>query len=62
MNQNWTEEKPTKDGYYWYRIDRQDLDAAMVYISYGWVEWPDHSSSKIETVNGLWYGPLEPPE
>jgi len=58
---DWTVEKPTKSGWYWYRADKQDPQAVIVYISLGEIEWPDHSSSKIEKENGLWYGPLEPP-
>ena len=68
---NWTIKKPEKDGWYWYRKGQESpevilgyalTESIMVYICYGIVEWPDHTSNKIEDINGIWYGPLEPPQ
>ncbi len=59
---NWTNKKPIKEGWYWYKLDRQDKDPAIVYVLGSNVSWFDGSITNIKEETGLWYGPLEPPE
>lgn len=60
----WTTEKPTKPGFYWYRLN--DHDDSPVIVSVGpdtdmVGPWPDGSDSRLSKENGEWAGPLEPP-
>lgn len=65
VEMNWTKEKPKEHGWYWHRLNREDKEPIIVDV-YGHfsmrVDWPDHSSSKIEDVEGEWCGPLTPPD
>lgn len=70
---NWTKEKPTQFGFYWFQplSERQDIPPSIVSV----FEWPDigdeltfvYTGSGItfeveREGNGLWYGPLTPPD
>jgi len=64
---NWTKEKPTKEGWYWYGSDVSDPKPTILWVDImnngqGWVSWPDHSSDRLTRVEGEWYGPLKLPE
>jgi hypothetical protein len=73
----WTEEKPTQEGFYWFRGLIGDAATGKVHdfrdkltvveiiykevgfyakiLGAGW--WP-----LIDTANGVWTGPIEPPQ
>jgi hypothetical protein len=71
----WTKEKPTQDGYYWYRWDHNDLgmeeEREFGEDSTGKIELGFVSKNEIdfgmnflpvELAQGYFWGPLLPPE
>jgi hypothetical protein len=63
---NWTEEKPTKEGWYWHKIIHHSrprvlhvfkLAGELVVDNMKW-----SSPAKVEDCRGLWAGPIEEPE
>lgn len=48
----WTTEKPTTEGWYWYRIDPLDKDPITDYVS-------EEDIQNDETADGEWQ-PVEP--
>jgi hypothetical protein len=60
---NWTQDKPTKDGWYWLRLDNEDNRTVMVYvISADRMVAIGHEREGNPAVQkGAWFGPLAPP-
>ena len=61
---NWTTDKPTKQGWYWWRYF---MDTIMVYVYFdkgkGHVQYSGHGTEDtLSLLNGEWFGPLEPPQ
>jgi hypothetical protein len=63
----WTKEKPTKEGFYWYREDGEKPEIVRCY-SIDPIEGPLFWEMGCEqdfhgnSMEGEWYGPLEVPE
>ena len=59
----WTPEKPTADGVYWY-TDGEPGEPTPVRVAGGIVYWFGHDwfDSLAEMDDGWWHGPLLPPE
>jgi len=63
---NWTKEKPTKQGYYWWRQYPSTKPRIAKVWGYDgeceYVAWmgTDNDSNLIDT-EGEWFGPIEPP-
>ena len=61
---NWTTDKPTKPGWYWWRQDRV---AKMCRVWEWWdkkelyVRFEGADSEPVIALGGEWAGPLEPP-
>lgn len=63
---NWTREKPTKEGWYWY-VDKPGdeprpcliflEECALSFIAMGW-----NMDMALARIKGLFYGPIEMPE
>ena len=60
---NWTHDKPTKEGWYWFRIDNEEKRIVIVYVI-----TPDRmvaigteGEGNPALQKGAWYGPLQPP-
>jgi hypothetical protein len=68
---DWTTEKPTMPGKYWYRAGNGTPIVVRVYDQRTptptgrmdvWVEVPGEADCNIDDMDGEWVGPLEPPE
>ena len=66
--ENWTTEKPTQTGWYWYRKDATAL-SILFYCGPVWDHIVDFAGlnepvafTKDHLLEGEWAGPLEPPE
>jgi hypothetical protein len=68
-SRQWTSEKPTKSGFYYYRqSDNEDpivlkvdvLDDRKGHISVVWLHG-DNAAEPLEQCHGDWAGPIEPP-
>jgi len=68
-SRQWTSEKPTKSGFYYYRqSDDEDpivlkvdvLDDREGHISVVWLHG-DNTAETLENCPGDWAGPIEPP-
>jgi hypothetical protein len=64
---SWTKQRPTKPGYYWWRIDAETPEPQIVEISTKEVLEPGcwqvrfrHSENILGLVHGEWQGPLKP--
>jgi hypothetical protein len=61
---NWTTDKPTKPGWYWYRTSEEDKTLYMVNVRElgGHINaiWSDGRSERVIDMPGEWQGPLEP--
>ena len=61
---NWTNEKPTKKGWYWWRKNKVAVicriwewwDKQELYASF-----EGSSSAPVNTLDGEWAGPVDPP-
>lgn len=59
----WSPERPTKPGWYWYRGPGEGGDLLIVLVDEaGYFQWPDGGFSEAEHTDGDWAGPLDPPE
>ena len=61
----WTTEKPVKQGWYWWQLylEAESWEVLYVHPDYDRVgPWGDGSYSMLSQMDGLWAGPLEPPE
>jgi hypothetical protein len=67
----WTTEKPTQDGWYWYRPAPDDNRPLITWIQM--VSFPitqtveafascEELANFVDYISGEWAGPLEPPE
>lgn len=60
----WTSEKPTRKGWYWWR---QDKEAVICRVWEWWdkqelyVRFEGSDSAPVNTLDGEWAGPLDPP-
>lgn len=67
MIMTWTTEKPTKEGYYWYR-EKGQVAAIVQCYSIDPIEgpmlWEAGCEQDFHAVNspGEWFGPIEVPE
>ena len=66
--ENWTTEKPTQTGWYWYRKDATGL-SILFYCGAVWDHLVDFAGlnepvafMKDHLLEGEWAGPVEPPE
>ena len=64
----WTTDKPTRNGWYWHRVDELD-DWQVVEVNiYGKFAYPTvwfarkTSWYRLKNMGGQWCGPLAPPE
>jgi hypothetical protein len=60
---NWTLDKPTKEGWYWFRMDTGEKRMVIVYVISAdrMVAVGDENEGHPALQKGAWYGPLEPP-
>ena len=60
---NWTQDKPTKEGWYWFRMDNEEQRTVIVYVISAdrMVAIGDERGGNPAVQKGVWYGPLEPP-
>lgn len=56
----WTEELPTKDGWYWWRFGKDRLQIIRVYQGHTFKMGTSHFQTP-EALRGEWRGPLELP-
>ncbi len=60
---NWTREAPSKEGWYWLRLDKEETHRFIVYVIdaermvAAGSETELHPSLQL----GEWYGPIDPP-
>lgn len=68
---NWTKEKPTVEGWYWYHgpfrypSDEAETYMTEVYLSCGYLiagRTSDDWDINVSELSGEWYGPIEPPK
>ena len=60
---NWTQDKPTKEGWYWFRMENEEKRVVIVYVI-----TPDRmvaigteTEGNPAVQKGAWFGPLTPP-
>ena len=60
---NWTQDKPTQEGWYWFRADTEDNRTVIVYVISGerMIAIGDEREGKPAFQKGSWFGPLESP-
>lgn len=60
----WTKGAPAKDGYYWCRIDKDDLEPIIAKVSAeGQIAYECGCENGLHDLAAYeWYGPIEPPE
>ncbi len=59
----WTMAKPTHSGWYWYRGPVEESDPLIVLVDEaGYFQWPDGGFQEVSLTEGLWAGPIDPPE
>ena len=60
---NWTQDKPTQEGWYWFRMDNEEKRTVIVYVidAERMVAAGSEGEGNPALQKGAWYGPLEPP-
>lgn len=60
---NWTRDKPTKEGWYWFRMENEEKRVVIVYVisQDRMVAVGSESEGNPALQNGAWCGPLQPP-
>ncbi len=60
---NWTQDKPTQEGWYWFRMDTGDKRTVIVYVLSPdrMVAIGDEHEGSPAIQIGFWFGPLESP-
>ncbi len=60
---SWTQDKPSKEGWYWFRMDTVDKRMVIVYVISAdrMIAVGSESEGHPALQKGAWYGPLEPP-
>lgn len=66
----WTQEAPTKPGWYWYWSPEWDSDAPLSVLEVIWHNaeggrldaWDSDEGRNVETYSGYWLGPIEEPQ
>ena len=60
---HWSEVKPTKAGWYWFRGQIHEADPFIVLVDdAGQFQWPDGGYQEVTLAKGEWAGPIEEPE
>jgi hypothetical protein len=61
---NWTLDTPTKEGWYWFRMDNEEKRMVIVYVISAdrMVAVGSDTEGNPALQKGAWYGPLEPPQ
>jgi len=58
----WTKEKPTSAGWYWFRGPAHEADPFIVQVDeVGQFQWPDGGFQEVTLAKGEWAGPIEEP-
>jgi hypothetical protein len=58
----WTTEKPTTAGWYWFRGLAHEADPFIVQVDEaGQFQWPDGGFQEVTLAKGEWAGPIEEP-
>ncbi len=59
----WSNQKPTKAGWYWFRGQLGEADPFIVYVDeVGQFQWPDGGFQEVSLAKGQWAGPIEEPQ
>jgi hypothetical protein len=60
---NWTQNKPTQEGWYWFRMDNEEKRTVIVYVISAdrMVAVGSEREGNPALQKGSWLGPLEPP-
>ena len=60
---NWAIDSPTREGWYWLRLDNEAKQIVIVYVidADRMVGIGTETEGKPSLQTGAWYGPLEPP-
>ena len=60
---NWTQDKPTQEGWYWFRMDNEEKRIVIVYVISAdrMVAVGSGSEGNPALQKGAWFGPLPPP-
>ena len=60
---NWTLDAPTREGWYWFRMDNEEKRTVIVYVISAdrMVAVGSESEGNPALQKGAWFGPLEPP-
>ena len=61
---NWTTDKPTQEGWYWFRIDNEGKRTVIVYVisTDRMVAIGTENEGNPALQKGAWFGLLEPPQ
>ncbi len=59
----WTTDKPTREGWYWFRIDNEGKRTVIVYVISAdrMVAIGTENEGNPALQKGAWFGPLQPP-
>ena len=63
---NWTKERPTKAGWYWYQGPHEQSEPEVLAVEFDdefdrFVQFGVGPQAWVDECNGQWAGPLEPP-
>ena len=60
---NWTQDKPTQEGWYWFHMDTGDRRTVIVYVISAdrMVAIGTEREGNPAHQKGTWFGPIEPP-
>lgn len=66
MSMKWTNNKPTKEGWYWYDPDGGFPEKRMIYFVDNdldlWIDHHDYEFFPISEFDGKWAGPIPEPD
>ena len=59
----WSNKKPTRPGWYWFRGLAHEADPFIVLVGHtGEFQWPDGGFQEVSLTKGEWAGPIEEPK
>jgi hypothetical protein len=59
----WSNDKPTRAGWYWFRGQAHEADPFIVLVDEaGQFQWPDGGFQEVPLAKGEWAGPIEEPD
>ena len=59
----WSNNKPTRPGWYWFRGLAHEADPFIVLVDEaGEFQWPDGGFQEVSLAHGEWAGPIDEPK